>query len=150
MLNGCCTCRQDLVNFNTANHLRYKQTKTSFHCYFYTFVPWCSLVTVLTIELSLANSNNDDRHGEFSCLSWTRRTNSQLSLSARTHTECAFVCMCVKNIRHPPFFQHGYISDYLYFSHIDASHATKSALICKRRPPRDTRDRDNNGQDEIR
>lgn len=89
MYNGCCAWRQAWVHLNKTNHPWRPQSTNWFP---HTSVPCKALATFLTIELSLANSNNDDRHGEFSCLSWTRRTNSQLSPRClKEHTlYCAF------------------------------------------------------------
>ncbi len=76
----CYSWWQAWVHLNKTNHPWCKQTTNRFPLFFFFLHISKTLVSALTIKLSLANSNNDDRHGEFSCLSWTRRTVSQLSL----------------------------------------------------------------------
>lgn len=97
MYNFFCAWGKARINLNKTNHPWCKQTTNLFPLFFvfvFVFVSWRTLVTVLTIKLSLANSNNDDRHGEFSCLSWTRRTSNQLSLRCWEEHASAFLSLC--------------------------------------------------------
>lgn len=57
----------------TLNKSEYRRKALAKHDHFLKLFP------VLTVKLSLADSDNDDGHGEFSCLSWTQRNSQRLN-----------------------------------------------------------------------
>lgn len=69
-LSHCNLCNSHFSQWSasvTLNNTEDRRTVSMQHVCFLKLFP------VLTIKLSLANSNDDNGHGEFSCLSWTER-----------------------------------------------------------------------------